>query len=669
MTNTLYTKYGEALLENLEKNPDYEIFPEYPRPQLKREGSWLNLNGYWEYAIEKSDGNFDPIINIPVLSEDISNPICSYKNFTSQGKILVPFSPETALSGVNRTVEQDEVLWYRRIFSVKTLEDKGKFILHFGAADQTCSVFINGEYVGSHRDGYLPFSFEITDQIEKSQEEQELVIAVIDPQDKGQLPFGKQSSDPKMIWYRPSSGIWQSVWIESVPETYLKDVKITPSFAGSSVVFEIDVHYSDSIGSRKSIGITNYDDLRIADNIFVVAEVFAKGKSQGKQNLNLRGRNLNLRGDTNFLLNDIIAWTPDNPFLYDWTINIYRNSRNNSIEDALLLDSASGYFGLRDVSIGKDKDGYPCILLNGEVLRHIGVLDQGYWSDGLYTPASDGAFIDDILFAKSLGYNMIRKHIKIEPQRWYYHCDRLGVLVWQDMVNGGSDYIRFFVNILPFIGLNMKDTTGKLFGRSGPKRKGISKKAGLAIAEKGKLAHLEIMKEAVDTLYNHPSIVCWVPFNEGWGQFNASEVANNFRIWDPTRLIDHASGWHDQNGPDFKSRHKYFLKFRGQAKQNGRPFALSEYGGYTFQVAGHTLDMAQFGYGTYKSQGEYNEAVIRLHEQQITKAKHLAATVYTQLSDVEGETNGLITYDRKFDKWSIQEKRDKFIEINRNLQK
>ncbi|HHU53418.1 MAG TPA: glycoside hydrolase family 2 [Clostridiaceae bacterium] len=651
MNDILYTKYGENLLENIEKNPDYEIFPEYPRPQLKREGYWLNLNGYWDYAIEKSDGSFDPVLNIPIFSEDIKKPVSAYKKFSSQGKILVPFSPETALSGVNRSVKPDEVLWYRRKFSVKSLENKGRYILQFGAVDQTCSVFINGEYVGSHRDGYLPFSFDISSRINKSRDEQELVVAVIDPQDKGQLPFGKQSTNPKMIWYRPSSGIWQSVWLESVPATYLKNVKTTPSFAGSSVNIEIELDYVKS------------PEINFAEDIYATVEFFAKGESQGKQNLNLRGK-------TNYILKDRFAWSPDNPFLYDWTINIYKNSDNNSAKnDELLIDSVSGYFGLRDVSIGKDKYGYPCILLNGEVLRHIGVLDQGYWSDGLYTPASDEAFIDDILFVKSLGYNMIRKHIKIEPQRWYYHCDRLGILVWQDMVNGGSDYIRFFVNISPFIGLNMKDTTGKLLGRSGPKRKGICKKDRITIAEKGKLAHLEIMKEAVDVLYNHPSIVCWVPFNEGWGQFNALEVAKEFRSWDQSRLIDHASGWHDQNGPDFESRHKYFLKFRDKAKQNGRPFALSEYGGYTFTVPDHTLDMAQFGYGTYKSQTEYNEAVIRLHEEQITQDKHLAATVYTQLSDVEGESNGLITYDRKYDKWSIPQNRNRFIKINRDLQK
>lgn len=566
MTEAMLTPWGEAL------DREHPL-PEYPRPQLRR-NSYLNLNGIWEYAITKT----------------------AEKPAAMQGEIVVPFSPETPLSGVGHILQPDEYLWYRRSVTLpEGFFQGGRLLLHFGAVDQCCTVWVNGQEAGSHTGGYLPFALDVTELIEG--DAFTLELRVTDPTDTGSLSRGKQRLKNTGIWYTPQSGIWQTVWMECVPENYLRSLRITPKLEENAVHIRLEAD----------------DPAMAAVTICRDGGIIAEGQTDenGESTLTIPAEELRL-------------WSPEDPFLYDVSIVLPGGDRVES------------YFGMRAFGIGRDEKGLPRLLLNGKPYFQNGLLDQGYWSDGCYTAPSDEALIHDIAEMKRLGFNMLRKHIKVEPLRWYYHCDRLGMLVWQDMMNGGESYSPLSIYVFSNLGLRVKDDRYRYFSRSD---------------EAGRTHYYEELGQMIDLLYNTVSLAMWVPFNEGWGQFDALKAAEFIRKRDDTRPIDHASGWYDQGGGDIKSIHWYFRPYHHkQPPKEQRPICLTEYGGYNCAVPGHCWgEGAEFGYKKIADPAEFNRAFQKLMEEQIIPAKErgLAAAVYTQVSDVEGERNGLLTYDRK----------------------
>jgi Glycosyl hydrolases family 2, sugar binding domain/Glycosyl hydrolases family 2 len=566
MTPPLLTPWGEDL------DPE-RVLPEYPRPQLARD-SYLNLNGRWEYAI----------------TDDGSSPPRTY-----DGEILVPFSPETPLSGVGRRLEPDQTLWYRRTLRLPDgfrTDPSARVLLHFGAVDQSCVVFLNGSEVGGHVGGYLPFHCDLGDALRDG--DNTLVVAVRDGTDTNQHARGKQRTRRGGIWYSPQSGIWQTVWAECVPAVHVWRLTLTPRLDQRCV--EVTVHTEPDASDAT---------VRITDGGRLVAT--ARASANRPVRVPIR---------------DPRHWTPADPHLYDVTVTLGE-------------DVVRGYFGMRSFGVGQGPDGLPRLLLNGEPFFHAGVLDQGYWSDGWYTAPSDDALVHDIATMKRLGFTMLRKHIKIEPARWYYHCDRLGMLVWQDMVNGGGPYRRLVITTPAVTPLRLSDRRHRWFGRSDA--------AGREQFRTELLATIEHLRNVV-------SLAVWVPFNEGWGQFDATAIAAEVAGLDPTRSVDHASGWHDQGGGDLRSLHVYFRRFRVPRRgRDRRALVLSEYGGYALSVAGHTANEREFGYKRFTDAAAFADAIRALHTEQIAPAlaKGLSATVYTQLSDVEDEVNGLLTYDRR----------------------
>lgn len=546
------------------------VLPEYPRPQFAR-SSYFNLNGEWEYAIRNEKEN-EP------------------KNY--DGIIIVPFSPESNLSRVGKQLTAKEKLYYKRNFTLPAGFNKGRILLNFGAVDQTCEVKINGNTVGSHDGGYLPFTFDITDFLKEG--ENLIQVTVVDKLDKDGAAFGKQTMNRGGIWYTATSGIWQTVWIESVPKTYLKSVKITPEYDNSSVLFIADA-INDAEGT---ITILNGTEI-------IASGTFKNG------------------AETRIKLPSFISWSPENPHLY-------------TVKYKYGEDEVESYFGMRKFSI-ETIDGIPRLILNNKPYFHNGLLDQGYWSDGIYTAPSDEALIYDIKQMKSLGFNMLRKHIKVEPMRWYYHCDKLGMLVWQDAVSGGElPYSAFIIQIFPF-GMGhdtISDSHYGWFHRD---------------SKIGRDNYYRDLKGMIELLYNCPCISTWVPFNEGWGQFDAKKAVELITDLDKTRHIDHASGWHDQKAGDFKSLHIYFKPVTFKKDKIGRPIVLSEFGGYSYAVKDHLATTYQFGYAKYESQEKLNDALEKLYTTEIIPQipNGLSASVYTQVSDVEDEVNGLLTYDRK----------------------
>ncbi|MDE6758723.1 MAG: glycoside hydrolase family 2 [Clostridia bacterium] len=535
---------------------------QYPRPQMQRQ-NWQSLDGEWDLKIVK--GNLST--NIADIDFDL--------------KIRVPFSPESILSGVKRVTTPDEVLIYKTNF--KRIEEDKIALLHFGAVDYECKVYINGREVGRHIGGYTSFEIDVTDFL---QEQNQLIVCAVDPSDTKPISRGKQKIKNGGIWYTPTSGIWQSVWLEYLPKKYIKSLKITPDFDNSRV-------------SIRALTNDGASDFRI------IADDGKEYSSVG--------------GEVSIELESPIAWTPENPHLYYFKA-IYHDDEVNS------------YFAMRKFSVGKREDGKPCFMLNNKPYFMTGLLDQGYWSDGLYTAPNDSALIYDIQLAKECGFNTLRKHIKVEPMRWYYHCDRLGMIVWQDFVNGGGKYKKSAILILPNIGIRIKDDNYGFYARSD---------------EEGRRLYYKEMDEVVDQLYNCPSIALWTPFNEGWGQFDSLKTCKYLRSLDNTRLIDHASGWSDQGG-EFRSIHKYFVAFKMPKKEN-RPVILTEFGGYSLSLDGHAFSNKTFGYAKYRDKDKLNGALKKLWLNEIIPAKEqgLCASIYTQLSDVQDETNGLVTYDRQ----------------------
>lgn len=495
-------------------------------------------------------------------------------------EITVPFSPETPLSGVGRVLEPNEYLHYEKYFDIPSDFNKGRVFIHFGAVDQIAEVFINGTSVGSHTGGYTPFSFEITDYIKDGQNR--LNVTVRDYSDTKQYSRGKQKFNRGGIWYSPQSGIWQTVWLESTPKEYLHSVRITPDYDNEQVKFDF-VADCDVLTS-------------VYDGDTLIAETSEKTVK----------------------IPNFKSWSPESPFLYNVVFSCGK-------------DRVKSYFGMRKFSIGKDENGIPRLFLNNKPYFHNGLLDQGYYPDGFLTPPSNEAMEYDVKTVKKMGFNMLRKHIKIEPLLWYHYCDVNGILVWQDMVNGGGKY-GLEVSVLPFIGINLDDSNYKTFKRTDASQRE---------------SYYKELTEMLDTLYNCPCIALWVPFNEGWGQFDSAEAYKFIKDFDKTRVVDSASGWHDRGVTDVISKHIYFTPIKVKAGE--KPYVLSEFGGFSHRVKGHTFNSKMFGYKIYNSPESLAKAYKKTFERVIIPqiGKGLSATVYTQLTDVEDELNGLLTYDRK----------------------
>lgn len=549
----LLTKWGEDLNKNCPLS-------EYPRPQFKRD-SYFSLNGIWQLAFSENQ---------------LLNAKYDYE-------IVVPFSPEAPLSGVNRELKENEYLIYSKQFELPQGFNKGRVFINFGAVDQIAKVYINGSCVGEHHGGYTPFTFEITEHI--NADVNTVNVVVRDLCEENQYSRGKQSSRRGGIWYSKQSGIWQSVWLESTPEEYIKSVRITPDYDNEQVALEYP------------------------GNITVEALVY-----DGKELIAHTT-------DTKIKIENFKPWSPESPFLYKIVFKYGK-------------DVVESYFGMRKFSLGNDKNGVPRLFLNNKPYFHNGLLDQGYYPDGYLTPPSNAAMEFDIKTVKDCGFNMLRKHIKIEPMLWYHYCDVNGIIVWQDMVNGGGRY-GLEVSVLPFVGINLDDTNYKTFKRTDKNARDL---------------YYNELGEMLDALYNCPSIALWVPFNEGWGQFDSAKAYSFIKERDDTRIIDSTSGWHDRGVTDVISKHIYFTPI--VVKQGAKPWLLTEFGGLSIRVKGHTFNDKLFGYKVYKSKEGLTGAYSRLFNKTIIPqiSKGLSATVYTQLTDVEDELNGILTYDRKVQK-------------------
>ncbi|MGQ9620358.1 MAG: PA14 domain-containing protein, partial [Bacteroidales bacterium] len=533
-------------------------WPEYPRPDMIR-SRWLNLNGLWNYAIASSDTRPEKW----------------------DGKILVPYPVESALSGVKKRVTENENLWYRTFFKVPRSWRKEKILLNFEACDWETKVWIDGKEAGSHRGGYDPFSFEISDLLSDNSKH-ELLVCIWDPTDKGTQPRGKQVSNPGGIWYTPTTGIWQTVWIEPVSISYITSFRVVPDIDAETMTFNVIT--SDNIGT-------------------VTVKISDRGKSIVSATGN-PGSNIKLA------IKNPILWEPDNPYLYDVTIEL--NSENGK-------DRVTSVAGMRKISLGKTHDGFTRMLLNNRFVFQRGPLDQGFWPDGIYTPPTDEAMVFDLRMTKKMGYNMLRKHVKVENRRFYNWCDRLGILVWQDMPSGD----KYISGTAPDITKTEKD--GAQFEYE--------------------------LKRMIETKYNHPSIIMWVPYNEGWGQWDTERITEFIKEYDPTRLVNSASGWTDRGCGDVHDIHSYPAP-RCPEPEEKRAIVLGEYGGLGYPVPGHTWGATNWGYRSFEDTLQLL-ATFETYLDQIyrfVKEKGLSAIIYTQTTDVETETNGLMTYDRKVDK-------------------
>ncbi len=546
-------------------SPDNAL-PEYPRPQMVRD-AWTNLNGLWDYAVVDREAQ---------------------KPEKWDGKILVPYCIESALSGVGKRVSPQQRLWYRRSFSAKAPADGGRVLLHFGAVDWKTTVFVNGKFMGEHKGGYDPFTINITPALKDG--ENELAVAVWDPSNEGYQPRGKQVLKPHGIWYTPVTGIWQTAWLETVPATYVRSLKIVPDVDGSAL--EVTVFGSN----EADVQIVAKDGSAVA------------GKAAGRT-----GHAVSVP------IADAKLWSPDSPFLYDLTIELLQGGK--------VVDTVESYAGMQKIELAKDEAGAYRMMLNGKPLFQYGPLDQGWWPDGLYTAATDEALKYDVEMTKAFGFNMTRKHVKVEPARWYYWCDKLGLLVWQDMPSGdGPPGVKW-----------VRDHTVE-----GPDQ--------VRKAESSQNYYQELTQLVVD-FGNHPSIVVWVPFNESWGQFQTEAVVEHIRRLDPNRLINSASGGNFLGVGDILDVHQYpDPKFPGLDPYQAA--VCGEFGGLGLPLEGHTLlDKGNWGYRSY----ENSEALTKAYLEKIEMLKPmikqgLAAAIYTQISDVEIEVNGLMTYDRKVNK-------------------
>ncbi|TXI35218.1 MAG: beta-galactosidase [Niabella sp.] len=565
---------GKITTEWANKIDPQKPLPEYPRPQLVRP-DWQNLNGLWQYAIT------------PVTQSSVP------ANF--DGKILVPYPVESALSGVGKIVGKDKVLWYKTEIEISKKEKESQLLLHFGAVDWRSEVFVNGVSMGTHEGGYDPFSFNITTAVKKGKK-QEIVVKVWDPTDEGPQPRGKQVRNPEGIWYTPVTGIWQTVWIEEVPATFIASTKQTSDVDGSQIKLKGETS-NGLVGDL--IKFVTYDGNNTIGEILLPAGVEGEIK-----------------------INAPKLWSPTSPYLYKLKIYLFRAGKQ--------IDYAESYFALRKIGLKKDNKDINRLALNNNILFQYGPLDQGWWPDGLYTAPTDEALIFDIVKTKEMGFNMIRKHIKLEPARWYYYCDSIGVMVWQDMPSGDLGGNRWDMN------------PGKISGFNHDKERS---------AQSEQYFRKE-WKAIMDAAHNFPSIVVWVPFNEAWGQFKTKEITEWTANYDPSRLVNSASGGNYFFAGDILDIHNYPDPNMPDPQifgKNGQALVLGEFGGLGLPVEGHTWqEKNNWGYQSFKNK----EELLQRYKRLITDIKKLiplglSAAVYTQTTDVEIETNGIMTYDRK----------------------
>lgn len=554
-----------------------KVLPEYPRPIMER-SEWMNMNGLWSYAITQVEVD---------------------KPSGFDGEILVPFAIESSLSGVQKTLGKDKALWYSREFSIPSKWKGKSVLLHFGAVDWKADVWVNGIKVGKHTGGFTPFSFDITAALQKGNNT--LYVKVWDPTDDGTQPRGKQVKAPRTIWYTPVSGIWQTVWLEPVGDRYIRSLKTLPDIDRNRLSVSLDVN-----------NVSSLDIIEV--NIFGEDGKVASARSLASQPVDL-------------YLKDVRLWSPDSPFLYDMEILLYHQGK--------IVDRVKSYAAMRKFSTRKDKAGIVRLQLNNKDIFHFGPLDQGWWPDGLYTAPTDEALLYDIQKTKDLGFNMIRKHIKVEPLRWYTHCDRLGMIVWQDMPSGdqGPEWEHYTYYQGPEQERSVQSETN----------------------------YRKEWKEIIDCLYNFPCIGVWVPFNEAWGQFKSCEIAGWTKQYDPSRLVNQASGGNHYDCGDMLDIHHYPQPELKMYDAN-RLTVLGEYGGIGMVVADHVWEPNRnWGYVKFKDSEEVTAEYEKYANQLfylITKG--FSAAVYTQTTDVEIEINGLMTYDRKV----IKVDEDRVREVN-----
>ena len=558
------------------------VLSEYPRPIMER-GEWQNLNGLWDYAI------------LPVGKQKPAN---------FDGKILVPFAVESSLSGVQKRVGSDNELWYQREFTVPSKWKNDKVLLHFGAVDWKADVWVNGVKVGQHTGGYTPFSFDITPALASGNNT--LVVKVWDSTDEGYQPRGKQVNKPEGIWYTPVTGIWQTVWLEPVPATHIENIRITP---------DIDKNVLDVRAMMNVCNATSKIEVKVKDG----SNVVATGQSINNQPIEIT------------MPENVKLWSPDSPHLYDLEITLWDGNKQ--------LDKVDSYAAMRKYSMKRDDKGIVRLQLNNKDLFHFGPLDQGWWPDGLYTAPTDEALEYDVVKTKELGFNMIRKHVKVEPARWYTHCDRHGIIVWQDMPNGDRgpeewQMHRYF------------DGVERI--RSAESEANFRKE----------------WKEIMDYLYSYPSVGVWVPFNEAWGQFKTPEIVEWTKQYDPSRLVNPASGGNHYTVGDMLDLHQYpapkLYLYDAQ-----RATVLGEYGGIGWANKEHLWEPdCNWGYVQFNSAKEVTDEYVKYAEQlkQLIR-QGFSAAVYTQTTDVEVEVNGLMTYDRKLVK--VDEERVR--KVNREI--
>ncbi len=585
----MQTPWGESLTES-------NCWPEYPRPLLRRD-RWLNLNGHWDYAI---------------LNQ--THPTPGPNDW--QGKILVPFCPESQLSGVQLPVTPADQLWYRREFSVPSDWSAETILLHFGAVDFECGLWINGAYLGGHRGGSDSFHFDISAYLQSGANE--IILAVRDPSNRGEQPRGKQHLKAQGIWYTPVTGIWQTVWLEPVPvDICVAELQLYPDAGRRCLGAEV-------LLSRPTTRLNLAVRLTLVSAGDTIASILARPDRRFELSLN------------NFLL-----WSPDEPNLYDVVIELLEiedlpetdfpsggdvefNLYKNAIPNGKVVDRVQSYTAFRTVEVALTPGSeQPVIKLNGEQIFQLGPLDQGWWPDGLLTPPSDAAVIFELEFLKQAGFNCLRKHIKIEPDRYYYHCDRLGLLVWQDMPSGFA-----------------------------PAQHVLPRDQGLISRRTGTMAQFELeLRLMIQQLRNYPSIINWIVHNEGWGQYQSSHLAAWVRSMDPSRLVTASSGWFDEGSGDIKDWHDYSLEPELPEQDSQRALVLGEFGGIGWPIENHLWnpEMNNWGYQTYHdiesvkfAYAQKIDALVRMITQ-----RRLSAAIYTQTSDVEGEVNGLLSYDRK----------------------
>lgn len=552
------TKWAETVDPN-------NVLPEYPRPIMQRT-EWQNLNGLWNYSILPFDKN---------------------EPSKFDGKILVPFAIESSLSGVQKTIGENNELWYKRDLKIPTNWKGKNILLHFGAVDWKTEVYVNDIKIGTHVGGYTPFTFDITPYI-NSAIDQKLVVKVFDPTDLGFQPRGKQVKNPESIWYTSVTGIWQTVWIEPVNKKYITNLKTVSDIDKNNL--SVDVC---------TMNTTNADLVEIT--LFDSKNIVGNAKGAAGQSLNIAVPNAKL-------------WSPDSPFLYNMEVKLYSKGKQ--------VDLIKSYFAMRKVSTKRDDAGIVRIQLNNKDYFNFGPLDQGWWPDGLYTAPTDEALMFDIQKAKDFGYNMIRKHVKVESARWYTHCDRLGILVWQDMPSGDKS---------PRWDMHQ-----------------YSEIPDAIRSEESETNYRKEWKDIIDFLYNYPSIAVWVPFNEAWGQFKTKEIVEWTKSYDPSRLVDPSSGGNHSRNGDMLDIHNYpgpKVRIFDAERAN----VLGEYGGIGFPMQGHLWQTDKnWGYVQFKNSKDVTDKYIEYAEQLKTMIKTCySAAVYTQTTDVEGEVNGLITYDRK----------------------